>query len=307
MSNALAVYSKIDSPIAFAQEFAESAAAMCGCDIRQGKAMAMLALTEGIDLMQLRRRYHWIEGKPTMQAAAMLAEFRMNHGGSYKVTQRDEKATRITFTDKYGETYDCEMTLEQAMSSRWPWKKWKNKDEGLKDNWATPLDQKTMMFARCVSDSLRFICPELVAGVYTPEEIVDLRDDGGPVATNGSAAPKASEIIASHATANGSSQAVDAVAAADGNDDAIDAEFVPAATAATSTDPAAPGSATKSQLDEINDLMGKLWDGDKLVAARAAALEKRGVQSFHNLSKVQADELLGKLRDKARVEASAKN
>jgi hypothetical protein len=316
-SNALTVYQKIDNPIAFANEFAEAAAAMCSCDIRQGKAMAMLALTEGINLMELSRRYHWIKGKPSMQSAAMLAEFRMNHGGKFKVTERTEKATRITFTDKDGEVYNCELTNEQAMASRWPWKDWKKKDEGLKDNWATPLDQKTMLFARCVSDSLRFICPELTAGVYTPEEIIDLGDGDAP---KRQAAPTVTQVITELAEAGGDGKVSTAVAAADGDDadeaewtvaggspDAAKAEPDKMVDGAAAIDPASPGSITRQQLDEINALMAKIFPADQLTTIRDAALAKRNVQSFHNLSKTQGDEMVGKLRDQDRFQASAKN
>lgn len=306
-STALAVYDKIDNPIAFAEQFAEAAAAMCGCDVRQGKAMALLALTEGVNLMQLRRRYHWIQGAPSMRADAMRAEFRMNYGGDFEIIENSPDRAAIRFIDAKGREQIGSVTWAEAQQEPWPWKKdcgpGTAKTEpvaaNLKDNWATPLGRANMLIARATSRALRLICPELVAGIYTPEELGD--SDEAPRET--AKRPTASEIVASTAAAtNGTVAVADAVADADG-DDVQEAEFAVKA----EPGPDEPGGVTRLQLDEINALMSRVFPGDKLQAAREKALANRGAQSFHNFSRNQADDLIAKLRAKDRVEASPKN
>ncbi len=85
--NALAVYGKVDNPMTFADQMAESVAALISCDVRQGRAMAIQMLCEGLNPMQLQRRYHWIQGRPSMRADAMRAEFRMNYGGDFEIVE----------------------------------------------------------------------------------------------------------------------------------------------------------------------------------------------------------------------------
>lgn len=305
--NAITVYQKVENPIAFCNEMAVAIASLCACDERQGKAMAMQMLCENLNPMQLQRRYHWIKGKPTMQAAALLAEFRMNHGGKYKMLQRTSTIAQAEFTDKDGVTYIESLTWEEAQQSRWPWAKecgpgTANTEptiKNLKDNWSTPLDRKSMLWARLVSDSLRYICPELAAGVYTPEEMADV------VATTASdpAAPKEnySQIIDAKAVSEPQqSEVPGAIAAADGNEPPFEeAEFE------KKEDPTAPGSVAEGQITQISELGEKVW-AESWPANRDAALAKRNCSTLRNLSYQQADELFKKMQDAAREQA-AKN
>lgn len=294
-------YAKIADPLAFARELGPAASSIMGAPLDQGPAIALTALCEGYTLVEMRRRYHWIGGRPVMQAAAMLAEFRMNHGGDYEVVRRDHEACEITFRDAAGRQYDTKLTWEECEQSRWPWKNWQDHSKGLKDNWATPLDRKTMMFARLVSDSLKFICPELAAGVYTPEEMDDVIE-----AKVAEPKRKASEVLAEQAAA------AQVVVEADGSDNVVKADFevVPEDTedpipqpARDILEPSAPGSVTDSQAIEIERLFSDLG----LTAdQRTKILAKRGVQVVRNLSAEQAGELITKARDQVR-NAAAKN
>ena len=298
---AASVYDKIANPLEFATAMGPAASSIMGAPLDQGPAIALTALCEGYTLVEMRRRYHWIGGRPVMQAAAMLAEFRMNYGGDYTVDYREADGCRMTFRDAAGREYKVALTWEDCEASRWPWVNWKDHARGLKDNWATPLDRKTMIFSRLVSDSLKFICPELAAGVYTPEEMQDVIE-GQVVAP----ARKASEVIAEQAAK------VSEVADADGSDamvfvveedtDANSEVFVvepdePPFDAAATPDPTAPGSITDSQAAAIRNLFAELGvSADQ----QAAILKKREVSAVRNLSSEQAKELIGKMQDKMR-------
>lgn len=335
---ALAVYSRVDNPIAFAKEMAKTFAAMTGVPLEQGEAVALTCLCEGLTPVDYRRRYHTIDGKPSMRADAMLAEFRLNHGGRHKIVERTAERAALVLIDRDGNEAPCEFTWEEAQQSRWPWKDWKEAPEKrrLKDNWATPTDRKALLWARCVSDGLRAVCPELVAGVYTPEEMQDAIDADYTVVSstpvNGRSkkssldiAREAAERQAAQQPAAGESPASGQVAAdgatADGGDadDALEAEFEiqPAAdgAAATPADEAAdasqratgaaeeaPGAITEAQREEIKSLAEYLAIPHEQLQA---ILAKRGVQSFRSLSREQGEEILAKFRSFARSKRAA--
>ncbi len=322
-SGALAVYQKVDNPIAFATDMAKTFAAMTGTPLEQGAAVALTCLCEGLTPVDYRRRYHTIDGKPTMRADAMLAEFRMNHGGDYEIVERSANRAAIKLIDQKQRSYPFEFTWEDCLQSRWPWKSGKgpgaNPETDIKTNYSTPVDRRNMLWARLVSDSIRAVCPELVAGVYTPEE---MEDAGGerPAATVAAAParPSVAQIVANggmngngngHApqqsaaaqvtgevAASGPTEAVD-----DQSEDVIDAEFEPAAGAEAAAEEADAdpelGTITPTQKKNIEDLIAKLEMPQEKVTA---FLAKRGVSVIRSLSKEQAKEIIAKLRELAR-------
>lgn len=195
-ANTMAVYERIQDPLAFCKQMAKPVAAMMGCNQDQGESIALAILCEGVTVSEFMRRNHWIPGKgPSMRSDAMLAEFRMNHAGSYEIISNTPYLAEINFTDASGKEYNRKLTARDCLMSRWPWSKspgWKTSVSkaaqmfgdgeteqvvlgtlisGCGDNWGTLVDWQNMLWARLVSSSLRVICPELVAGVYTPEEL----------------------------------------------------------------------------------------------------------------------------------------
>lgn len=123
---------------------------------------------QGISLMEFHRTYHIVEGRPSMRADAMLAEFR-KAGGRYKIIEnsRTRAAVEVTFE---GQMYPFEYTMDDArrigdcLSS----------DGKLKYNWQKRPED--MLWARLVSRFVRRLCPEINAGAYTPEETQDFDD-----------------------------------------------------------------------------------------------------------------------------------
>lgn len=271
-SNALTTYQKVNDPIAFSDSHAEACASLMNCNKHQGKAVALTCLCEGLTPIEFARRYHLVQGKPAMRADAMLAEFRMNHNGDYDIIERSPTRAAIKLT-RDGKTFEAEFTWEEAKQSRWPWNDWKDPSKGLKDNWGTPTDQRNMLWARLVSDSFRVFCPELVAGVYTPEELGDVIE--GEIVNVQSTPMTASQF-----------QASQAAAPADGSVEVVEA-----------TDEIVEGKRaedTESRLvATVRDLFVEAC-GDDAPKAMDAALKKRGVSSLHNLD----DTALIELRDK---------
>jgi len=312
MGTALAIYEKVENPIAFCESFAESVAATVGCSLTQGRAVALACLCEGLNPIEFKRRYHWIPTVgPTMRADAMRSEFRTNYGGKYEVIEWTSEKASIRFTDQYGGEILSEITWEDAQQEFWPWAKGcgpgtKNtqpKIENLKDNWATPIGRRNMLMARATTAGMKLICPELVAGIYTPEEMQDLDVVSTTITTNGEQPKRktAAEAMAAQAAA-ATTPAIEQQQTqpetapfeqlADG--EVVDAEFEVVA-----EQPRGEGFATAAQIEKLNELRDELkppqdkWD--KILA-------DRGATTLHGLKKEDAQELIDKLNARRKPE-----
>lgn len=300
MGTALAIYEKVDNPIAFCDAMSETCAAITGCNLSQGKGVALTCLCEGLTPVEFKRRYHWIPSiGPTMRADAMRAEFRMNYGGDFEILEATPDVARIKFIDGKGRELISEVTWQQAVGEFWPWKKdrgpgtQKNQPtiDNLKDNWATPLNRAAMLVARATSTGLRLICPELVAGIYTPEEMQDLDVVSTAVTTTGEKRRTAAEVMAEAA-------APTTTLAAPPAEDVADAEFTVAEPPfETPPQPMGDGFATAAQVERLNELREALnppqnvWD---------EAIKKRGATTAHGLKQADAQDLIDKFEAKRR-------
>ena len=122
---------------------------------------------EGISLMEFKRTYWIINGVPTMKSDKMLAKFR-ELGGKYKITENGTERAAAVFEFE-GEKYDWEYTIEDAKRTGDALKG----DGSIKDMWRKRPED--MLWARLVSRSIRKLAPEIVSGIYTPEETQDMQ------------------------------------------------------------------------------------------------------------------------------------
>jgi hypothetical protein len=349
-TNALAIYDKITDPIAASKSLAVAVASVVGgTNIDQGQAIALVCICEGIHPIDFSRRYHWIPGKgASMRADAMLAEFAMNHGGTYERIEKSTTRAAINFT-KDGKIYNCELNRRGLFLSRWPWAKedksagtlgWfkanaevyrliaegKTDDEifrimqpHFKDNYGTELDWQNMLWVRLVSDSIRSICSEINAGIYTPEEMQDVDNDTLVVAEQRAKPPTAAELLGRANVSpptNGNGSAILAVALKS-NGVTTRAEPTPVIEEVVDDGPtfvpdesqieqatAGPQLATSAQLDRLQSLRGEInlsndeWN---------AALAKRNVHAARSLTSAQAQELIDKMTARKQQLASVPN
>lgn len=273
-------------PIEFCSKFAAAAARMCGAKTEiDGQGINLVCLMEGINYIEFGRRYHMIQGRPSMRSDAMLAEFRTNHGGDFEIIERSAERAAIKFIDKKGRSYPMEFTWAEAQASRWPWNDWQDHDKGLKDSWATPTDRKSMLFARLVSDSLRSICPELVAGIYTPEEMQDALAIDAPARP--ATTYQVTHVVGDYQVTKTTPAEVDAEpTTTTGEMVSVDGEIIEPTPTVESM------LITNRQSQRIVDLVAKVampqdkYDG---------MLAKRGVKSLEQLTKEQADEIIERL------------
>lgn len=316
--NTLIVYSKVDNPLVFAEKMAPAVLAIIGCGNKEAAmGIALDALCKGLTIVEWGRKHHWIPGKgPSDRSDSLLAEFRMNYGGKYKIIEDSTKRCEIEFTDKDGATYNRVMTRTDMMLSRTVWGKqphwsecvkqvrkllaegktedqvWLAMQSCFKDNWGTENDWATMMFHRLVSSSLRKICPELAAGVYTPEELEDIPSDT-PAATPAKPVT-ATEWIKSATVAT-------EVPVETGF---IDAEFTIETEAPQVEEPPFEIEPQRPAWQDARELFEKAF-GEQAKDKIAQSCAARNVLDLQDMDEVQLREIITKLT--AHVEGQSKN
>ena len=190
MNNEIQTYEKMnDLPSVQALGGAIATSGMFGCDKpEQGVIIALQCIAENKAPLEMAKNYHLVKGKLTKRADSMLADFKRSGG---KIKWGDIKNREVqsgTFTDPDGNVYDVSYSIDDA------------KVAGVYSNQAHSPWQKTpaaMMRARLVSETLRAIAPEIVTGVYTPEEAAQF-DDVQP-ATQSKPEPKLAQSEAATA------------------------------------------------------------------------------------------------------------
>ena len=291
-STEITVYDRVENPVALMESLGKSMyeSRMFGCtNEAQGRVLALACIAENKNPIELARVYHIIDGRLSMRADAMLAEFR-KLGGKVRWTNTGDDGL-AAFAIFSFESIDTEVgfTIEDA------------KRAGLikpKGHWEKFPGE--MLRSRTTSKAIRMLCPEIVAGYYTPEEIEDMNDNGdkkAPVAVDAEALAK---TVAAKGR-KGKKEAVEEKPA----DDVIDAEFEvvkPAETKPVECADNAPCSAADSEA--IKNLFLTLGMTHE---QQTKALAKRNAQAVRNLTVAQAAELLAALEAKMVAGLAAKN
>lgn len=138
------------------------------CTEGKGMVIAATIYQEGISIMEFKRRFHVTDdGQITMRSDRMLAELQ-SRGGTCKWVKFDVNEARAVFSYRENENLEMSFTIEEA------------KKAGLvRSGGAWEKHPADMLRARLISKAVRMICPEAVAGVYTPEEMGDISTDQG--------------------------------------------------------------------------------------------------------------------------------
>lgn len=163
-----AIYNKISDPIQAIQVMGEMiwGSGMFGCvKPEQGMVLAMTCLAEGKAPLELAKTYHIIEGKLSMRADAMLGRF-LTSGGKVKWLVRNDKEVKAMFIHSDSEV-EIGCTVDEMVKNGVA----VGKNGGVKDNWKRFPRQ--MLTARCISEGVRLLAPQIVSGIYTPEEVQD--------------------------------------------------------------------------------------------------------------------------------------
>jgi len=125
-------------------------------------AVVQLGHEIGLSPMQALNNIDVIKGKLAMNAKTMLA-LMIRSGIKYEILEISPELCRMRFIRGDMET-ECSYSIEEA------------REAGLvkpDSGWAKyPAD---MLFARCVSRASRRIAPDVIQGLYTPEELLDIQ------------------------------------------------------------------------------------------------------------------------------------
>jgi len=195
-------------PMAEMQSLAQDAAksGMFGLQ-NPSQAICLMALcqAEGINPVLALRRYHLIEGKPSMRADAMLAEFAARGGGVIWHVRSDEIVAATFFIDakKMDEkaierartraaamlendhatvmenSYPGEETIVRTMEDadkKRTSMQWDKDTRQFKKKHVWQANPRQMLTARVITEGVRLIAPGVVAGIYAPEEIEDSKE-----------------------------------------------------------------------------------------------------------------------------------
>jgi hypothetical protein len=212
---------------------------MFNMDKSQAVALMLLCQARGLHPIEAIQRYHIIEGRPSMRADAMQAEYQA-HGGVIRWVRSDAEACEAHFLHPLHAPepgFPVKVTLkelrESGVAAAWDDKK---REWTLKKNYKRHPRQ--MLRARVISEGVRAVLPGVIVGIYTPEEVSDMEG------------PKWAE-----------------------------ARVVPPAPDATEPDPGAetgavgdaPATLTKAQLRERRELRKPYWEfvSDKVEESNA--------------------------------------
>jgi hypothetical protein len=126
--------------------------------------LMLLGQADGIHPITALRRYHIIEGKPVMKADAMMACFK-EAGGKVKWLKRDDAEVSAVFINGDEEVtvnWDAARATKAGLIGKSTWTKY----------------PRQMLTARVISEGIRIVMPQIVSGIYTPEEVTEF--DRGP-------------------------------------------------------------------------------------------------------------------------------
>ena len=177
-NNTLSFYGKINDPLIAIREMGEMIAGsgMFGCTkAEQGMVLAMQCLAEGKAPLELAKTYHILDGKLSMRADAMLGRF-LATGGEVQWVRRDNEVVDALWS--YGKSKDVPIkcSIDDMKNNGVAMDR---TGKFLKTNWQKFPRQ--MLTARVISEAVRLLAPQLVAGVYTPEEVQDFVTESKPV------------------------------------------------------------------------------------------------------------------------------
>ncbi len=164
----LALFAGVNDPVGAAMQLGEAFASsgMFGCTKpAQGAILALQCLTSGLTPFEVTQTYHLLDGKLSMKADAMLGRFVAAGGKVIWGTRTSERVkARWIYRDN---DLEMEVTMQELVASGVAL----GKGGELKDNYKRHPRQ--MLTARLISEAVRLLAPDVVSGVYTPEEVSD--------------------------------------------------------------------------------------------------------------------------------------
>lgn len=161
-------------PVAIAKHFAASGYFRDASQMSQAVVKIVAGEELGYGPMTAMSGIHIIEGKPSLSANLLAACVKRHPKYDYRVVSIDDTAAELRFLEDGEELGGSKFTIEQAQRA------------GLvKPNSGWAKYPEAMLFARALSQGVRWHCPDVTAGqpAYTPEELGADVDERGEVVT----------------------------------------------------------------------------------------------------------------------------
>lgn len=153
-------------------------------DASQAIVKIMAGAELGIGPMASMAGIHIVEGKPTLSANLLAAAVRRSGRYNYKVLELTAKACRIEFFEGKESIGISELTMEEASAAKLN-QSWDREKSAWKDKATWKSFPKNMLFARTMSNGVKFFCPEVTCGpCYTPDELDVESDENGEIITS---------------------------------------------------------------------------------------------------------------------------
>lgn len=127
----------------------------------QAFALMLICHAKGLHPIEATERYHVIQGRPSMKAETIVAEFQ-RAGGKLEWTEYSDERVTGTFTHPQGGTLTNTWDIARAQKA------------GLanKDNWKNY--PASMLASRCASEAIRRIYPGCLHGMHTTDEVQEI-------------------------------------------------------------------------------------------------------------------------------------
>jgi hypothetical protein len=236
--------------------------------------LMMLCQAEGLHPGQALRRFHIINGRASMRADAIQAEFQRLGGVVYWERSDDLNCTARFVHPIHAPDpgQKIEWTYERAKRAR------------LTNNPAWQSYPRNMLRARVISEGVRMILPGVLVGIYTPEEVSDF----GPETTGQTVEV---QIVPSEEPASPSAPAP-ALGGQKVQVDTIDPRAIEITPAILPADVMAACYTSDHQRDQLNRLREELAISDE---KWGATLAKRNVKTIMHLSMIEAQTLIDRM------------
>lgn len=130
----------------------------------QAFTLMLLCQAEGLHPIMAMRRYHILDGKPSLRADAMLADFQ-KAGGRVKWLTRTHEVVTATFSSPH---------LEEPVTITWTIQDAQKANLAGKTNYRNYA--RHMLTARVISEGVGLAMAAVKGGLYTPEEVSDFDD-----------------------------------------------------------------------------------------------------------------------------------
>lgn len=153
-----------------AQHFVKSGFFKDARDMSQAVVRIMAGAEMGFGPFASMQGVYIIEGKPTIAAGLMASAVKRSGRYNYRVREHTDTACAIEFFEGKEGVGVSRFTLENAqaagLTGKGPWKSY----------------PRNMLFARAMSNGVKWFCPDIFAGpVYTPEELGQEVDEDGAI------------------------------------------------------------------------------------------------------------------------------